>query len=537
MKLASLFTEIGIDSRPFDAGLATVHHKLERERGALSRLANFQFNISGLQALGAGIGIGGIVAGLNHAVNAASDLNETANKLGVIFGGDARVVSAAADQMAAKFGVVKSEFMDSAAEIGQLLQGMGGMSAKGAAEISVKLARAAADASSIYNKSFAESIGKIGSALRGQSEPLSSFGVDVQEAAVKAEALRMGLSRGSQELSTQAKVAARTSVILRGLKITSGDLANTSKEYANASRAAAGRIENLSATIGMQLLPAYKEMKALINDVLIDFTEGHDGMKSKLASFAGFLTSTVETIGTVYRNWGLIIQRTGVMLGGWAANVGEVFAWLPGAIGQFGTWFVTNWRTIFTDAYAIMLRLTQNAIDMWRDNWLSVVKLVSRVILNPGSIGLELGVGKGAGQETDLMKQLKQLGDISGLELKTPELKLPKLNLSSVADQLAEIDEKMFKVEAEAQERREAGKAAAPPKREQAVTPEKQKKEKGAEHMGLEEYSKKISEAVFKKDDAQKQTAENTRRLVAVAERQLAAQNEGNRRNPVAVAD
>ena len=80
--------------------------------------------------------------------------------------------------------------------IGQLLIGMGGQTKQAAAETSVQLTKLAADASSIFNVSFAEATTKIAAALRGESEPISAFGIDLQEgvrSSKEAFRLRTGL--------------------------------------------------------------------------------------------------------------------------------------------------------------------------------------------------------------------------------------------------------------------------------------------------------------------------------------------------------
>jgi hypothetical protein len=63
--------------------------------------------MTGILALGAAAG-GGIGFGLIKAVGAASDLSEAMNKVGVIFGPAAGIVTKMTDEMADRFGLVKT---------------------------------------------------------------------------------------------------------------------------------------------------------------------------------------------------------------------------------------------------------------------------------------------------------------------------------------------------------------------------------------------------------------------------------------------
>jgi len=401
-KLADAFVEIRGQDAPLNKTLDTVHRNL-LGLGKVGARAGTTIG-HGLR-VGIGLGMGGLglaVIGqqVMKAVHGASDLNETTSKVGVIFGKQSQTITAAADEMARKFGTVRTEFMDTAATIGQLLQGMGGQTQASAAKMSVELAKMADDAGSIFNKTFGEAAGKIESALRGESEPISAFGVDVQELAVKQEAMRTGIAGASKELTTQQKVAARSSLILRQLRIATGDHEATLGGYANAMRAVHGRIQNLLDTVGMVLNPVIEKYLGAINKMIQGTDEWVSNNKGTLAKWVrdvettinevigvfqhlgeGFtatgqrlseevnrwtgLTTDVGTkwyefkaiakdvfdgIGIIFRNWGLIGEMVGVRVLERYINIGEGLQWLMGVAKTFGEYLSNNWVSMIRDA-------------------------------------------------------------------------------------------------------------------------------------------------------------------------------------------
>src|SRR2546423_392990 len=70
----------------------------------------------------------------------------------------------------------------------------------------------------------------------GESEPMRRFGVLLSEAAVKAEAARLGIARVGAELTEGQKVQARSSLIIAGMADASGDLVRTQDSVANRLR-------------------------------------------------------------------------------------------------------------------------------------------------------------------------------------------------------------------------------------------------------------------------------------------------------------
>lgn len=226
------------DTRPLQGGLRGVGRSLIR------------FGATAVAAGGAAAAALGV-----KAVSAASDLNEVTSKTGVVFGDSSKIITRASERMADKFGIVKTEFLEGASNIG-LVGKASGLTRRQAAKLGAKFAELAADASSFNNVPMEEALVAIRAGLVGEAEPLRRFGVLLSAATVEAEAVRLGLIKTGDELTEQQKVMARASLITKGMNDASGDLARTMKtSLANQLRALRGRFTNLLATLGKKFLP------------------------------------------------------------------------------------------------------------------------------------------------------------------------------------------------------------------------------------------------------------------------------------------
>lgn len=239
------------DMGRFDAAARRSGSEVEKAGGRAER-GGKKFNAVGALVKAAA---GTMVASMaGKVITAASDLNETLSKTGVVFGPQAEKVTKAADQMAKRFGIVKTEFLDAASGLG-LVAKASGESRKEAANLSVRLSKLAADAASFYNVPMADALADFKSGLVGESEPMRKYGVLLSEAAVAQEAVRLGIVKNTKHLTEGQKVQARASLITKGLKDASGDLARTQGSVANRLREVKGRISNYAAEIGTKALP------------------------------------------------------------------------------------------------------------------------------------------------------------------------------------------------------------------------------------------------------------------------------------------
>lgn len=237
-------------------------------KGVRAQLKAFESQALALKTAVVGFAVGfagqAIAGEIGSAVVAASDLNEQISKSRVVFGDASSAVEADAAAMAEAFGVSKREFIDAASSIG-LIGKASGLTKGEAAELGTQFARLAIDASSFYNVPLEEALMAMRSGLVGEAEPMRRFGVLLNEAAVKTEAVRLGIAKFGAELTEAQKVQARVSLITKGLADAQGDMARTASGAANQMRALSGRMENFKADAGAAIQPVTDQILQLAN--------------------------------------------------------------------------------------------------------------------------------------------------------------------------------------------------------------------------------------------------------------------------------
>jgi hypothetical protein len=215
-------------------------------------------------------GIEKAVGFLKESVDLASDLGETSSKLTQLFGEQgSHTIEQWAQTAAGSFGLSRMAAEDAASEFGVFAKSAG-LSGQGAVDFSEKLTGLAGDLTSFYNPAggTAQSIDAIGAALRGESEPIRQFGVLLDDATLRNEALKMGLiSTTKQALTPQQRVMAAYQSILKQTAVAQGDYARTSDSFANRQRTLSNEIENTKIEIGQALLPVMTEVLDLFQHV------------------------------------------------------------------------------------------------------------------------------------------------------------------------------------------------------------------------------------------------------------------------------
>jgi hypothetical protein len=214
-------------------------------------------------ALPATAALAGLAAAAGPAISAASDLGENLSKVNVIFGEGAAEVEKFAASAAKSMGQSKNAVLTAAGTFGTFgkAAGLGG---KELAGFSNDFTALASDLASFNNTTPEQAVQAIGAALRGESEPLRQYGVLLNDAALKAAALELGIYDGSGALTDQQKILAAQKVIFEQTTDAQGDFARTSDGLANSQRTLTAQMENLQVSIGQALLPVVEAILPLV---------------------------------------------------------------------------------------------------------------------------------------------------------------------------------------------------------------------------------------------------------------------------------
>jgi hypothetical protein len=205
----------------------------------------------------------GLAAAAGPAISAASDLGENLSKVNVIFGEGAAEVEKFAASAAKSLGQSKNAVLTAAGTFGTFGKAAG-LSGKELAGFSNDFTALASDLASFNNTTPEQAVQAIGAALRGESEPLRQYGVLLNDAALKAAALELGIYDGSGALTDQQKILAAQKVIFEKTTDAQGDFARTSDGLANSQRTLTAQMDNLQVSIGQALLPVVEAILPLV---------------------------------------------------------------------------------------------------------------------------------------------------------------------------------------------------------------------------------------------------------------------------------
>ena len=213
--------------------------------------------------------LGAIGAAAFDAVQLASDLEETGNKVGEIFGADGRrqleEYAATANR---SLGQTRRQALDAAATFGIFGQAAG-LSGSDLVDFSTELTTLASDLASFNNTDVDQAIVAIGAALRGESEPIRNYGVLLNDATLRSRALALGLVEDvNEQLSLQDKVLAAQAEILAQTTTAQGDFDRTADGLANRQRILTARFEDFRTELGEELLPVAELLLPQIEGLL-----------------------------------------------------------------------------------------------------------------------------------------------------------------------------------------------------------------------------------------------------------------------------
>ncbi len=205
--------------------------------------------------LPAAAAIGTITQVIAPAIRAASDFEEATSKVNVIFGRASKSVKTFADTAARELGQSKQAVLDAAGAFGTFGKAAG-LAGEDLSLFTTDFVTLATDLASFNNTTPEEAVQAIGAALRGEAEPLRRFGVLLNDATLKAEAMELGIYKGSGALTAQQKILAAQSAIYKQTGDAQGDFARTADGLANKQRTLSALFKNFQIQLGQQLLPA-----------------------------------------------------------------------------------------------------------------------------------------------------------------------------------------------------------------------------------------------------------------------------------------
>jgi hypothetical protein len=248
--------------------------------------------------LPAAAAIGTITQVIAPAIRAASDFEEATSKVNVIFGRASKSVKDFANTAARELGQSKQSVLDAAGAFGTFGKAAG-LAGEDLSTFTTDFVTLSTDLASFNNTTPEEAVQAIGAALRGEAEPLRRFGVLLNDATLKAEAMKLGIYDGSGALTAQQKILAAQAAIYKQTGDAQGDFARTADNLANKQRTLSALFKNFQIQLGQQLLPAATDFAnglVKINDAFAGMPTPATNAITKVGKFGKLIGELINPI-------------------------------------------------------------------------------------------------------------------------------------------------------------------------------------------------------------------------------------------------
>jgi hypothetical protein len=257
-----------------------------------------------LGAVGIGIGINQITDALTQSIKAASNLSEQTAAVSQVFGSSAASIQQFAAGAATSLGQSTVQILEASKSFG-IFGKAAGLSDEALSKFTTDFVTLATDLASFNNTSVDESLVALQAGLRGEAEPLRRFGVLLNDATLRQEALSLGIIGTTKKaLTPQQKILAAQSAIYKQTSLQQGDFARTSGGLANQQRILTASFDNAKATLGEALLPTFTKFVTYLNENVIPSVQTflkdlNDPSTGTGKTFLDIKKAVEETIGGV----------------------------------------------------------------------------------------------------------------------------------------------------------------------------------------------------------------------------------------------
>jgi hypothetical protein len=267
IQLGSAYGKVSLDTKGFISGIKGSKEGLSSLESSAKKLGDSMKSLGQKMTVGVTLPIAAMGVA---AVKAASDLNETMNKVDVVFKENAQIVTDWSKNSATAMGLSRQEALEAAATFGNLFTAMG-QSRDVSAQMSTSLVTLAGDLASFNNLDPSVVLLKLKSGIVGETEAVRDLGIDLRQTVVEAKAAEMGFKEVNGVFSQGDLIAARYAIIMEQTSNAQGDFKRTSDALANSMRITNAEWKDALATLGKNLLPIAIQAVHIINRLLEAF--------------------------------------------------------------------------------------------------------------------------------------------------------------------------------------------------------------------------------------------------------------------------
>lgn len=286
----------------------------------------------------------GALGGLaKEAGEAASQQQQALGGAQSVFKDSAGQIEAWANTAADSVGLSKTAFLSLAAPVGASLKGAGFSIDEAAAKTNVLIGKGA-DLAATFGGSTTDAVDALGSALRGEFDPLERYGIILSANAINAELAAKGQDKLTGSALELAKKQATLDLINRQSADSTGQFGRESNTAAGAAERQAAKLEDLKAKLGTDLLPIMTTFGQVLQNVTSYLSEHSDVVTAVAIGMGGLAIGVYAVKGAVALYQAGVAIATGAQ---WLWNVAlsaNPIGLVVLAIGALVAAFVILWN-------------------------------------------------------------------------------------------------------------------------------------------------------------------------------------------------
>lgn len=246
------------------------------------------------------------------AVKSASSAQQSIGATETVFGKFASRVVGDSKRAADEFGLSANEYRENANLIGSLFRNQG-VQADELAGKTKDMIRTGSDLAATFGGKTKDAVAALGSAFKGEFDPLERYGISIKQSTINAELAARGQDKLTGSALKAAQQQATSRLIMEQSSRATGAFARESNTLEGQQQRLGASFENIKARVGGALLPALTAGAAFLNGTVLPAFERFippilDGaralgqrLRPSIVGVAGVLRTVVPIVLNMWR--------------------------------------------------------------------------------------------------------------------------------------------------------------------------------------------------------------------------------------------
>ena len=256
----------------------------------------------GMMATAATIG-----AGLYAAGKGAAELEQSVGGTEAVFESSSGVIDTWAKGADTAAGLSEQAARRLTTQIGGALQGLG-FAQDEAASKSIELTQIGADLAATYGGTTTDAVQALGSALRGEFDPMEQFNVFLKQSEIDAKAVELGLAANTTQVDKNARAQATLAMITEQSSAAQGQFGRESNTASGQMAIMEAQTQNAKDALGAGMLPVMSKVASVVGTGASKFLELDQSMGGTLSTGLAVGVGILGVGGAISTTVGWVIK-------------------------------------------------------------------------------------------------------------------------------------------------------------------------------------------------------------------------------------